>query len=213
MTKTKNLFNPNNYKVDYAGARIPTNEIETSILIFDIVGFSKNATNNSMIKTVNEIHDCINNILVDKHTWGEDAMHQDADENDLLLLPMGDGYGIVLGKKYNEIYILEIARLLYAELIKKNIVFRMGIAKGNSIVTFDMNGNVNIFGFGIVLTTRVCNAAKDGQILIHSTLAESILQRTQVTALQKIETEFVAKHEMKFYCHNYFEENNFGISS
>jgi len=211
MTVYKNIFNPNNYKVNYAGARIPTNEIETSILIFDVIGFSDNATNISMIKTVNEIHDCVNSILEKKHYWGEDANSEDSDKNDLLLLPTGDGYGIVLGKNHNEIYILEIAKLLCEDLTKRNISFRMGIAKGNSVVTFDMNGNVNIFGYGIVLATRVCSVAKDGQILIHSTLAESILQGTQITAFHKIETEFIVKHKMKFHCYNYYEKNSFGF--
>ncbi|UPT67968.1 MAG: hypothetical protein M0D57_04710 [Sphingobacteriales bacterium JAD_PAG50586_3] len=211
MNISKNILDPRNYNVDYGGGKMPMNDIQTAMLMFDVVDSSKIANNASMIKIINGIHDSINAVLYDNHIWGEDSKHPDAENNDLLLIPTGDGYGIVLGYQHKDAYILEIARLLYADLYEKGILIRVGIVKANSLITFDANGNVNIFGFGILLATRVCNAAKNGQILVHNTLAESILQNRTVLGLSKIDFEYVAKHDMKFNCYNYFEENSFGV--
>jgi hypothetical protein len=78
----------------------------------------------------------------------------------------------------------------------------MGVAKANNIVTLDLNGNVNVFGVGIVLATRVCTAAQTGQILIHEDLAKSLLQSNEVTQLKRIPS-LQAKHGLEINCYNY----------
>ena len=87
----------------------------------------------------------------------------------------------------------------------------MGIAKGRNVLKVDLNDNLNVFGYGIVLATRVCGVAKEGQILVDSRLAESLLQQRVITELQKIEEEFEVKHNFKLNCYNYYKEKEFGI--
>jgi len=50
-----------------------------------------------------------------------------------------------------------------------------GIAKGNNIGHLDKNNNMNLFGYGINLASRVMSKALDNQILVHERLAEDIL--------------------------------------
>lgn len=150
---------------------------------------------------VETMHRAIDGLLDPIYTWNEDG--EGGEDNQLVLIPTGDGYGVAFSTSIPDQEILEIARNIYLSLVKdKSLKFRMGLAKANSIVTLDLNGNVNIFGVGIVLATRVCNAAQTGQILVHEDFAKLLLQASEVKELRKVPT-LVAKHGLPLACYNY----------
>lgn len=190
---------------------MPRYEIHCAVLFFDIVGYSARTTNNEMSKTVQAIISSMWQVLDNDYYWAEKDTY--ASENDLLLIPTGDGYGICLNPNNKDEEILEIAKKLYKQLKSEHLRFRMGIAKAKSIITTDLNETLSITGYGVVLAVRVCAAAEEGQILIHNTLAESFKHSTQAQRkeFQEISTPYKAKHDLTFSCHNYYKQHDFGI--
>jgi len=180
------------------------------MLIFDVVGFSSEMVNTKMSKIVGEIQKAIWDILEPKYYWAE--KEEDSDKNDFILIPTGDGYGLVLNNLHEDEDIFDIAVNLYKALVAENLKIRMGIAKGWNVLTIDSNDNLNVFGYGIVLTTRVCNAASDGQILVHANFAETLLQKKSIKEFQKIAEPIEVKHGLILHCYNYYKEKEFGIS-
>jgi hypothetical protein len=206
--KESGSFNPNDYHSKKGHAH--RKNLEFPILFFDVVGFSKDMDNERSKKIVTDMQRVMWDLLDSDFYWAEKTKH--SSKNNLLLIPTGDGYGIAINETLKDDHILWIARKLYRALAEEKIDIRMGIAKGRNVVTIDLNENLNIFGYGIVLATRVCSAASDGQILVHSDFAESLLQDKPIPELTKIKTVFTAKHGLKIHCHNYFKKNDFGIN-
>jgi class 3 adenylate cyclase len=199
-------FNPNDYHSKKGHAH--RKSLECPILFFDVVGFSKDMDNEHAKKLVTDMQNAMWDLLDEEFYWAE--RRKDAARNNLLLIPTGDGYGLALDTTENDEQILRIGRKLYKALVGEQITIRMGVAKGRNIVTIDLNENLNIFGYGIVLATRVCDAAGDGQILVHSEFADSLCQDKRIPELQRIRTPFKAKHGRQLFCHNYFRKGEFG---
>jgi hypothetical protein len=163
--------------------------------------FSKEMTNSSMMEFVEIMDTAIYNLLAPDYYWNEDGKW--AKKNAFVLIPTGDGYGIAFNTSIPEREILKITRNIYLALAKnKSFKFRMGLAKASSIVTLDLNRNVNVFGVGIVLATRVCNAAQTGQILVHEGFAKLLLYSSEVKEFRKLPT-LLAKHGLPLECYNY----------
>ena len=202
----ENLFDPKLYV--RAQGQIPKKNIESAMLVFDVVGFSSDMVNSSMISIVNEIHKSLWETLEPDYYWAETKKHSSS--NDFILIPTGDGYCLVLNNIHDDEEILKIAVSLHRSLTSEKIKIRMGISKGWNVITIDSNDHLNVFGYGIVLATRVCNAAKEGQILIHATLAEAFLQKRPNATLELIEKPFVAKHGLEIKCYNLFKKNEYG---
>ncbi|HEV7601963.1 MAG TPA: hypothetical protein VGO49_17120 [Bradyrhizobium sp.] len=202
-----NIFDYKTYKNDRG--RTPINDVECATLFFDVVEFSKNNVNEEMIDIVDTMQDRMFKLLDPKYYWAEREDY--SVNNGLVLLPTGDGYGISLNNREKDEVILDLAADLHMTFSRiGRFQFRMGIAKGRNLVTLDLNGNVNVFGYGVVRATRVCNAARPKQILVDSVFANSLLQKSRSFPLTPIETEFETKHGEKFKCHNY-AQSNFGI--
>ena len=165
-----------------------------------------------MMEFVEEMHTAIYDLLDLEYYWNEDRKYRSV--NDLVLIPTGDGYGVAFHTKIPDQQILNITRDIYLRLAKGAFFkFRMGVAKANNVVTLDLNGNVNVFGVGIVMATRVCTAAQTGQILVHEDFAKSLLQSNEVPQLKKVPTLQV-KHGLEIDCYNYagiHEEQPFGL--
>ena len=182
----------------------PKNTADMAVLIFDIVGFSRENNNAAMLDLVAAMHAAIDNLFTPEYYWNEDGKY--AGRNNFILIPTGDGYGVAFNTSMSDQKVLEIARSVYMALAKSKLLqFRMGVAKAKNVVTLDLNGNVNVFGVGIVLATRVCNAAETGQILIHEHFAQSLLQSGEVKELKKL-PPIKAKHGLELVCYNYAGE-------
>lgn len=205
--KGENIFDPKMF-VGKKG-QIPKIYVNNVSLMLDVVGFSKEMTNQKMVQIVTDLQQSIYAVLEGDYYWAE--KEENSNKNDFILIPTGDGYGLSLSNLLADDKILNIATLLYKSLVSEGINIRMGIAKGYNVITVDLNTNLNVFGYGIVLATRTCNAAKDNQILIEATLAESLNQNKKIPELKKIEQEFTTKHDFKFSCYNYYKESEFGI--
>lgn len=205
---TENVFDPKLY-VGKKG-QIISKYINNITLMLDVVGFSKEMTNSKMIKIVTGLQTSMHEVLDSAgYYWAEKKKKSTL--NNFILVPTGDGYGISLNPALNDQKILTIASDLSKRFRSEEISVRMGIAKGYNIVAVDLNDNLNVFGYGIVLATRICNAALPGQILIEDAFAESLNQNQKIPELKKITKEFTAKHDFKFCCHNYYKPNEFGI--
>ncbi len=188
----------------------PIKAINGPILMFDIVSFSMKMNTTEMYNTINAIQSSMYYSLDnDAYFWAEQK--EKSNKNNLLFVSTGDGYAIALGNTLPDSEILKIANILYKSFQEKGLKFRMSIAKGRNILSIDMNDNLNIFGYGMVLATRVCDKAITGQILIHEDFANSLLQERVIPEFQLIENQFEAKHEFKFSCYNYYDKNGVGI--
>ena len=109
--------------------------------------------------------------------------------------------------------VLKVCVNLYKSLIDAGIKIRVGIADGSNVVTIDLNEQVNIFGYGIVLAARVCSVAKKKQILIHRSFAESLAQDKPIEGLTEIKKPFKVKHGLNLLCYNYYRKGKFGIKA
>lgn len=203
MKETGN-FNPSDYHSKKGHAHRRT--VECPILFFDVVGFSKDIDNDKAKKMVTGMQEVMwdlldSDALEEDFFWAEKG--KDGRINNLVLIPTGDGYGIATDTTISDRKILRIARELHVALTDRKITIRMGIAKGKNIATIDLNENVNIFGYGIVLATRVCDAAAPGQILVHGKFAQSLLEEKPLPELQQIKKPFRTKHGSKIVCYNY----------
>jgi class 3 adenylate cyclase len=200
-------FNPNDYHSKKGHAH--RKSVECPILFFDVVGFSKDMNNERAKKMITGMQLVMWDLLdTADYYWAEKG--KNAAKNNLVLIPTGDGYGIAIDTTVSEKKILWVARELYRALTDQKISIRMGIAKGKNVVTIDLNENLNIFGHGIVLATRVCEAAAAGQILVHATFAESLQEERSMPELQKVKTPLRSKHGAKMSCYNYFHKGRKG---
>lgn len=205
--RVKNQFNPKRYTRYYGYS--PKVYMESAMLIFDIVGFSKVMKNKVMMEKIEKMHKCIYEELAPIYYWNEKKKH--SKKNDFILIPTGDGYGIVLNNIRPDEEIFKIASSLYKRFAEEKIKIRVGIAKGWNVIAQDANEDLNVFGYGIVLATRICNAAKEEQILVDSDFVNALFQNKEMEELQEIKEPFYAKHDLPLQCYNYFKQNEFGI--
>src|SRR2546421_132974 len=106
----------------------PKNTADMSVLLFDIVGFSKENNNMAMMKLVEAMHAAIDNLLSPEYYWNEDGKY--ASRNSFILIPTGDGYGAAFNTSMSDQKVLEIARSMYMSLAKSGLLqIRMGVAK------------------------------------------------------------------------------------
>jgi len=207
MKEKSNSFDPKDYGAKKGQVHRKTFDIR--ILVFDVVGFAKDLFNERAAEIVTDINRVMWDILDKDHYWAEKQSL--SARNDLILVPTGDGYGIAFHPNIEDSEVIDICVRLHKALVRKLIKIRMGVAKGNTVVTFDLNDNLNIFGHGIVLATRVCSVAKKKQILFHRSFAESLTQQKPVEGLIELDKPLKAKHGLKLYCYNYHRKGEFGI--
>ena len=192
---------------DYPKGKIPKYyAVNNAVLFFDIVGFTKNTTNQEMQKIIQKIDNVINDLLWDDYNWNERNKH-----NDLILIPTGDGYGIGFHPNMSGDKILYITTELFKRISKgNNFKIRMGIAKGPNIRHVDRNDNINLFGYGINLASRVMTVALPNQVLIHEDFARELLAGKKIDGLIEIEDFIPIKHGEKIKVYNYYKNSEFG---
>src|SRR2546421_10043741 len=208
MKEKSDSFDPKSYHSKKPLAHTKTFDLR--ILFFDVVGFSKDLHNEKASKTVANIHQAMWSTLDHDYYWAETG--KNSSKNSLILIPTGDGYGIAFHPAIKGSDVLKVCVNLYKSLIDAGIKIRVGIAEGSNVVTIDLNEHLNVFGYGIVLATRVCSVAKKKQILIHTPMAEALTQQKPLPDLAKIEKPLKAKHGLKLHCFNYYRKGEFGIS-
>lgn len=157
--------------LDYVKERIPKYiAIKNAVMFFDVVGFTKNSTNQEMQKIIHKIDTVIDDLLYEDYNWNEQHQH-----NDLILMPTGDGLGIGFHPSIRDDEILRIVSDLLKRLIGNNgIKIRIGLAKGPNTRYLDVNEMNNLFGWGVNTAYRVMEGAEENQILIHEDYAKEL---------------------------------------
>lgn len=148
-----------------------------SFFFIDIVGLSdplvSTNTQVSKIKTLNRaISQCTTFLTARK--------------DEVLGLPTGDGIAIGFSKGLEKPLLL--ARELHLILneynqekpIRERVFVRIGCNDGHVFIVNDVYGNLNVWGPGIVLARRVMDLGDAGHILMTSTMAESLIELSEV---------------------------------
>lgn len=192
---------------DYPRGRIPAfYRVKNVVILFDVVGFTK-LTVYEMQKTV----ECIDNVI--KELLGEECKfrwNEKRHNNDLILIPTGDGYGIGFNPITNNEKIVYIAAELMKRLsIGNNINIRMGISKGNNIRYWDMNDNANLIGDGINMAARVMSLALENQVLIHQNYIKEIPNNGKYSIVE-VPDALIIKHNKIIKVYNLFKDGEFG---
>ncbi len=180
------------------------------IMFFDVVGFTKNTTNDQMKDCIRGIEASIVDELWDNYNWNEVN-----DKNDLILIPTGDGYSFAFNPQIGNDEVLDIVKKFYCRLVEKiDFRIRMGLAKGPCQVYRDQNEKNNVFGYGINLANRVMGLARENQILIHEDFANEILRQREHSEIHALPgKQFVIKHGETLKVFNFygqFEGKDFG---
>lgn len=176
--------------------------VNVPVLFFDVVGFTKNTTNESMRKCIRNIEDTMRDLLFEDYNWNERNK-----SNQLILVPTGDGYAIAFESGMALDKVLDIAETLYRSLTANPDIYkiRFGMAKGPCMVHLDLNDKNNIFGYGINMANRVMSIALENQFLIHADLVNELLRMKSYPNLHLVDNEYVIKHGDHIRVYNYYE--------
>lgn len=188
------VFIPNENKGIYRSANL-------TVMFFDIIGFTKNTTNDEMKDCIRGIEAAIVDELWDNYNWNEVD-----DKNDLILIPTGDGYSFAFHPQFKNEEVLEIVKKFYCRLITKiDFKVRVGIAKGPCQIYRDQNEKNNVFGYGINLANRVMSLAQENQILLHEDFAKDILRQRKHNEVHEVQgKKFVIKHGETLKVYNFY---------
>jgi class 3 adenylate cyclase len=177
------------------------------VLFFDVVGFTKDTTNEDMKRVIQKIDNVIDECLWEPYYWNEKSK-----PNDLILVPTGDGYAIGFHpSKFSNEKVLMIAAELFVRITTgESFAIRMGIAKGPNIVHRDQNDMVNLFGYGINLANRTMSVALENQILVHVELGNELSKEKKRAELFEVKESLVIKHNETIRVFNYYKKGELG---
>lgn len=174
-----------------------------SIIFIDIVRFTSFGDNSALREAVRALRDCIVDVLEKLH-WDEPA----GTDNDCIMLPTGDGYGIAFETWISDVEILRYAVDLSTRLKQKGYPIRLGISKGPCFVYKVLNDHLNLVGWGIVDAERAMSAGTRNHILCTYEFARPCLDMKSDPDLYDI-GEFEVK-ERKVHLYSYYSEGKFG---
>ena len=178
--------------------------IDNTTVFLDIVGFTKLGDNDQMRRAVQELHSTISDVFDDYH-WDEESV-----DNELIMIPSGDGYGIAFCDDIRDELILDLTIKFY-KIITERLKIRIGISRGPNLVFRDLNDKLNIIGWGINRAQRVMTVAEVNQILFDSSFAEHLLKKKKTDGLIKI-GKVKVKHGEEIEIYNYYLKEGVGNS-
>lgn len=211
MNRSEAIMQRGKRREDFAYVKNPRDffSVNVPILFFDVVGFTKDTTNEAMRRCIRNIEDSMRDILYEDYNWNERNK-----SNHLILVPTGDGYAIAFDGDMSLNKVFDLSATLYKRIISNsdNFKLRFGMAKGPCMVHQDLNEKNNIFGYGINMASRVMGIALDNQFLVHEELASELLRAQDYPRLHKIDKPFPIKHGESIMVYNFYEEgpNGFG---
>lgn len=146
-----------------------------------------------------------------------DAMQSTKDEN-CVKIATGDGMAIAF--LLDQQLPIQLAIQLHEKLAQYNkgkipaeiIQIRIGLHSGNSYLVKDINGNLAMWGSGIILARRVMDFGDGGHILMTDRMAKELLEISDEykKIIHEIE-DFIIKHEQAIPVYSIYSEN-FGNS-
>lgn len=194
--------------MEYFTYKIRRNEfvpVENVTAFFDVIGFTKKSDN----KKLKDVTRDINAVMLDAFRelrWDEERdEHGRYINNDLILIPTGDGFGIgfapaIKGK------VFEYVEELYTELKRRGVTIRMGLNEGPNFYYIDINETLNLVGWGINFAARTMSVASPGQILVNAPLALPIANSSKKKELRYI-GNYGVKHGVTVEVYNFYKRN------
>ena len=176
---------------------------ESTVAFFDVVGFSKRATSIGMTGIFVDIQQIVADTFWEDFYWGETNT-----DNNLILLPTGDGYGICFPRSVEHTSVLGYIRQLWTQFKELNAKVRFGVNYGINYVVEDVNEMPNIIGWGITMAQRAMDIGDSGHILCTAEFARPL--EKDIPQLVKVPWNFPIKHGDTLTIYNYFEKDKFG---
>ena len=180
--------------------------------IFDLVEFAELDSNKDLVQAVSMLQNELEMSLTPEFFWGDRAVGgREKETNNILLRSTGDGYVVAFSANVKPAKALQHQVDIHRRVHTKHAV-RLGVNLGDNYVVADVNGFVNILGWGINLAARALGFAESGQIICTNHFAEPLLEadRGMGSALKKIGVRQVKKNVLTLY--NYRVRDEFGAA-
>ena len=164
------------------------------VLFIDIVGYSKLLIDEQRAR-LRELSDVV---LATRQV-------RDADNEQLVRLPTGDGMALVFRNSSEEPVrcALEIAQALKS---KFEVKVRMGVHSGPVSEVTDLNGHANLAGAGINIAQRVMDCGDAGHILLSQRVAGDLEQYRQWQPALHDLGECEVKHGLRLHLFNLYND-------
>jgi class 3 adenylate cyclase len=169
-----------------------------SVIFTDIVQFTQFGDNRKLRKGVRSLQNAIVDIFEELH-WDEPGR-----DNEVVMLPTGDGYGIAFDSGISDVDILTYAVELSNTLKEEGYPIRVGINKGPCFVYKDLNDHLNLVGWGIIDAERAMSCGEKNHILCTKDFAKQCLDQKGDPGLHDV-GEYIAK-ERKLHLFNYHSD-------
>jgi len=127
-----------------------------------------------------------------------------------LLRSTGDGYLVAFSQDETSLEALETLLEIYKGISKSDKV-NLGINRGENYVLTDVNGHVNIIGWGVNYAARALQFAENGQIICTDNFAGPILKTHDKISDKHMKN--IGKRPVKeatIELHNYYKRGEFG---
>jgi hypothetical protein len=138
-----------------------------TVMFIDIVRFTRYGDNAALKEGVRTLEATISDVL-ESLEWDV----EDNNDNDAVMLPTGDGYGIGFAADIHDSHVLSYAAEISNKLKDRSFPVRIGINKGPCFVYKDLNGRLNLTGWGIVDAERSMSCGDKNHIICTSAFAE-----------------------------------------
>jgi class 3 adenylate cyclase len=170
-----------------------------SVIFSDIVGFTTYGDNVALRRGVRALQNAIVDIFdTDDFHWDDDGF-----DNELLMLPTGDGYGIAFDGKVKDKDVLNFATQLSSVLSAEGYPVRIGVAKGPCFVYKDLNYHMNLVGWGIIDAERAMSCGGPNHILCTDMFAKPCLDTWSGLPLHDIgEYQVKGRHLHLYNCYS-----------
>jgi len=194
-------FNYNDDKIKVPGTFVYGGNI--TVVFIDIVGVSTN-DNQKMRSAVRCLHSALADIL-EKVKWDTEGT-----ENGAILIPTGDGYAIGFEKQFVDDYdALKYAKEISIRMNGDSFPVRIGINNGPCYIHKDLNGKINLCGWGIVDAERTMSKGEANHIFCEESFAKNVIDGIENPKLKRLK-KYKVKHGRELTIYNYFSENEFG---
>ena len=169
---------------------------EFTVLFVDVVKFTKFGDNEKLRKVVRELH----NAIIDVFQALEWDVGGPVTQNSAIMIPTGDGYGIGFEPLLIEDAVaLRYAAELSSRLDQEGCPIRSGINRGPCYVHKDVNGRLNLAGWGIVDAGRAMECGEKNHILCTQSFAAPLIQAKKEENLQEIGKYFAKGRPLELY--------------
>ena len=198
------------YQGDFGFTKTPIMKDQV-VGIFELVGFSSKNSNADLVAAVSNMDMRIKLGLGSEYYWGERGKDKwESDRNEILLRSTGDGYLVAFSQDEPSLDALETLMEIYKGISKSDKV-NLGINRGENYVLTDINGSVNIIGWGVNHAARALQFAENGQIICTDNFAGPILKthdKISDSHMKNIGKRPIKEATIELY--NYYKRGEFG---